>query len=331
MDRAAPKVSVVIPNRDGATPRNGLVYLELVMRTLGEQSFRDFDITVVDNGSSDDSLDYLRREWPQARTVEIGENAGFPVAANRGIEASSGEYIALINNDLELSDDWLERLVAELDRNPAAGFATGKIMRFRERGVLEQAGQDLYTCGRFAPRGIDQEDVGQYDRREEIAVASAAAVLYRRAAVERAGGFDPDYFLYCEDADLCLRMVLAGYSGIYVPDVAAFHVRGGTAEPDSDPTRFYVLRNPLVTLVKDFPGSLLWRAAPKILRYQAHQLRTARVHGYVGALFRAYGSFLGSLPRILRKRRQIHPSRAITAGEFESVLRSEYPPAEGDA
>ena len=109
---------------------------------------------------------------------------------NTGIEATDGEHIALLNNDIELSPDWLERLVGELDRDSGLGFVTAKIVRYRKRTVIEQVGQDLYTCGLFAPRGIDADDVGQYEEPRRIAIATAAASIYRREAVARAGGFD---------------------------------------------------------------------------------------------------------------------------------------------
>ena len=217
MAASEPKVSIVIPNLDGATPREGLTYLDMVRDTLGEQSFRDFDVTVVDNGSSDDSVVHLREHWPDARVVDLGENLGFSAAVNRGIAASSGPYVALLNTDLELSPDWLELLVGELDRDSRLGFATGKVMRHDDRGVIEQAGHDFFTCGRFEPRGLDERDEGQYDERRATPIVTAAAAMYRREALEAADGFDEDYFLYCEDGDACLRMLLCGYRGYTCP------------------------------------------------------------------------------------------------------------------
>ena len=154
-DMAAPepKVSIVIPNRDGATLRDGLTFLDMVRDTLAGQSFRDFEVVVVDNGSSDDSVAHLREHWPESRVIELGENRGFSGAVNPGIAAAGSPYVALLNTDIELSPDWLELLVGELERDPRLGFVTGKIMRFDDRDVIEQVGHDFYTCGRFEPRG----------------------------------------------------------------------------------------------------------------------------------------------------------------------------------
>jgi GT2 family glycosyltransferase len=327
VNASRPKVSVVIPNHNGVTPRDGLTYLELVLPTLREQSFRDFDVTVVDNGSTDGSAQYLTERWPEVRVVELTETTGFPATVNRGIEASRGEYIALLNNDIELSADWLERLAAELDRDTELGFVTGKVLRFAERDVIEQAGHDFYTCGRFEPRGLDEKDTGQYDEPAPTAIVTAAAAMYRRSAVERAGAFDEDYFLYCEDADLCLRMLLGGNRGLYVPGPKAYHVRGGTVGRASEKPRFYITRNTLITLLKDMPPWILLASLPKILLYQYEYGRSGGEGGKppVRTLLRAYASFFSALWPTLRKRRAIQRARSIPASTYRSLLRTEYP------
>ena len=323
--RSQPIVSVVIPSRDGATPRDGLTYLELILGTLAEQSFRDFDVTVVDNGSTDDSVGYLRERWPEVRVVELTENRGFPTAINRGVHASRGRYVALLNNDVELAHDWLELLVAELEREPRLGFVTGKIMRHDDRDVIEQAGHDFFVCGRFEPRGLDQRDTGHYDERRPTTIVTAAAALYRREALEAAGGFDDDYFLYCEDGDVCLRMLLCGYSGLYVPEPKAFHVRGGTVGARSELSRFYLVRNALITLLKDMPASILLRSLPKIALYQYGRLVAARKQGVARTTLRAYAAFVRTIPATLRKRRAVQRARRIRPAEFAGQLRTDYP------
>ena len=325
MAASDPKVSIVIPNRDGATPRDGLTFLDMVRDTLGVQSFRDFDVTVVDNGSGDDSPAHLREHWPEAGVVDLGENLGFSAAVNRGIAASRGTYVALLNTDIELSPDWLELLVAELDRDPRLAFVTGKVMRHDDRDVIEQAGHDFFTCGRFEPRGLDERDEGQYDERRATPIVTAAAALYRRDALEAAGGFDEDYFLYCEDGDVCLRMLLDGYSGLYVPEPKAFHVRGGTIGANQDMPRFFLVRNALITVLKDLPASVLVRSLPKIALYNWGTLSAARREGQARRVMQAFGSFLRMIPATLRKRRSVQRDRRIEPAAFAAQVRTDYP------
>jgi GT2 family glycosyltransferase len=191
--------------------------------------------------------------------------------------------------------------------------------------VIEQAGQDFFTCGHFEPRGLDQRDTGQYDERRATTIVTAAAALYRRDALRRAGNFDDDYFLYCEDGDACLRMLLCGYTGLYVPEPRAFHVRGGTTGTRFDLPRFYLVRNALITLLKDLPASILLRSLPKVALYQYGQLVASRKQGVARTVLRAYGSFLRMLPATLRKRRAVQRARQVGAGEFAAQVRTEYP------
>ena len=213
MAASEPKVSIVIPNRDGATPREGLAYLDMVMGHA-----RRAELPRLRRDGRRQRLD-RRLGGAPARALARGEGgrARREPRLLRGGQPrhrrQPGPYVALLNTDLELSPDWLELLVGELDRDSRLGFATGKIMRLDDRGVIEQAGHDFFTCGRFEPRGLDERDEGQYDERRATPIVTAAAAMYRREALEAADGFDEDYFLYCEDGDVCLRMLLCGYSG----------------------------------------------------------------------------------------------------------------------
>jgi GT2 family glycosyltransferase len=198
-------------------------------------------------------------------------------------------------------------------------------MRHDDRDVIEQIGQDFFTSGQFEPIGLDQKDRGQYDERRRATIVTAAAVLYRREALRASGGFDEDYFLYCEDADVCLRMLLTGYSGLYVPVPKAFHVRGGTVGAQSELQRFYLVRNTLVTLLKDVPASVLLRSLPKIALYHWGMLIAGRKRGVARTVLRAYGSFLRMVPATLRKRRAIQRVRKVPPQAFAARLRTDYP------
>jgi GT2 family glycosyltransferase len=230
-----------------------------------------------------------------------------------------------MNDDIQLEPDWLERLVAELDDDPRLGFVTGKTLLLDQRNVINETRQDFYSCGRFVPVGLLEEDVGQYDRREPTAIASASASVYRREAVDVGGGIDTDYFIYCEDADLCLRMLLCGYRGLYVPDARAYHAWAPTMGRTSERSRFLAHRNTLTTMAKDIPVSILVRSLPSILLYQSHVYGAERGIDAPRTLFRSWTSFLGRLPATLRKRRRMMRNRVMSTAEFSSYVRFEYP------
>jgi GT2 family glycosyltransferase len=316
---AGPKVSIVIP------VWNGREHLSMVLSSLREQTSTEFDTTVVDNGSTDGTLDYLREEWPEVGVVSIPENVGFAAAANRGIEATAGEHVAFLNDDMELQPDWIERLAHELDSDPRLGLVTGKVMFDHDRTLIYQAGHEYYTYGWCATRGVHEKDEGQYDARLPSVAGTGAGSMYRRAAIEAAGGFDEDYFMYCEDVDLGLRVLLAGYTGLYVPAPVAFHVAGAKTGKTPEMPRRMLYRNQLVTLVKDVPWSILWRALPKVMLYLHYQYTVERKNGVPRVALGAYVEFLKMLPATLVKRRRVMRRRVISTPELRSMLRGDYP------
>jgi GT2 family glycosyltransferase len=309
------------------TYNRGLEFLPPLLGSLAAQSFGDQAVIVVVDGADPDVLAYLEREWPNVQVLSTPESQGFAIATAIGLKAARGRYIAILNDDVELEADWLELLVAELEADPELGFVTGKTLLYEERHLINETKQDLYTCGRFEPRGLLEEDEGQWDERQPATIATAAASVYRREAVEAAGGLDEDFGIYCEDADLCLRMVLLGYRGLYVPEARAYHAWSATTGRGTDRARYLAIRNGLTTLLKDMPAAVLLTSLPKIVLYQGHNLRMAGQDGPSAqrSVVKAWGAFLLRIPSTLRKRRAVMHRRKIGAREFKAMLVTEYP------
>jgi GT2 family glycosyltransferase len=316
----APQVGNVV-----VTTAKGMRYLPTLLPSIAGQTFASHETTIVVDGGDPGVVGYLADEWPGVDVVPVPEVKGFARAIDLGVRSSRGEYIAVLNDDIELEATWLERLVVELDRKPKVGFATGKTLLYDERDVINEANQDLYICGRFVPRGLLEKDTGQYDEPGPTTIASASASLYRRRAVEAAGGFDTEYGFYCEDADLCLRMILRGYRGRYLPDARAYHAWAPTMGRSSETAAFLGQRNTLITIAKDYPWPLLAISLPKILRYQARIFKEQRDNGTARVFLRAWAGFARELPRTLRKRRRVMRGRAISSAEFGSFLIADYP------
>jgi hypothetical protein len=315
-------VSVVI-----TTYTRGREYLPALLRSLASQTDGDHEITVVADGGDPEVIGYLEQEWPEVEIASLPEPRGYASVAALGVRSTRGRYIAMLNDDVELEPNWLELLVGELERDPELGFVTGKTLLYDQRDVINETKQDLYTCGRFVPCGLLERDEGQWEERLPAASVSASTAVYRREAVEAAGSFDEDYVMYCEDADLCLRMVLLGYRGLYVPEARAYHAWAATTGRTSENARYYSIRNALTTMLKDLPLPVLLASLPKIALYQTHIHSVARGDGYAPAVTRAWRSFLRSVPSTLRKRRRLMRDRVIGSSDFKALLLTDYPVA----
>jgi GT2 family glycosyltransferase len=294
-----------------------------VLPTLAAQRHGDFATLVVDNGSQDGTVDYLRSEWPEVAVLALPRNVGFAAAVNRGIAATGGEYVALLNNDVELDRDWLGELVAALDAHPDAASATPKLLSYHDRALLDGAGDDLSWSGVCTRRGYGRPDEGQYDAPEEVFSACGGAALYRRSALERLGLFDEDFFAYLEDAEWGFRARLGGYGCRYVPSSRAYHMGGATADR-VDGLGVYLRRRNMVALVlKNYPAASLLRHLPDLVLEQAVGLVLSASNGTLGPQLRAWRDALRRLPATLRKRRAVQRARVVGHRQLDAVVRGE--------
>jgi GT2 family glycosyltransferase len=319
-----PSVSTLVLNYDGRS------LLDTALPSLLAQSYPNFTVTVIDNGSSDGSADYVRERWPSVDVLELPVNVGVAAALNRGVEVAGGDLVALLNNDIELEPDWLERLVAALGEHPGAASASGKLMRFYDRTVIDAAGDGLRWSGAAFNRGGGEPDTGQYDVADEVLTACAGAALYRREALADVGPFDEDFYAYLEDVDWGLRAQLLGYSSRYVPAAVGYHMRGATTGKQKPRYRLPQRRNQLWLLVKNYPARALLVHAPEILVLNAGVFIQDLLDGVISATLRGWLDAVRGLPRILRKRRAIQGSRKVGLERLNDVVTPE-PWATGSA
>ena len=284
---------------------NGRELLDVALRSLGEQRFDDHSVIVVDNGSTDGTAAHLRAAHPGVELVSLAENRGFAAAVNAGTARTDAEYVALLNNDMELDPGWLEALVAALDADLRAGSAASKLRMLREPTILDGAGDLVTWYGATWRRGHGEPDRGQYDEPGVVASPCAGAALYRRRALEEVGGFDERFFAYLEDADWGLRAQLAGWHCVWVPGAVAYHLGGATIRRMGDLETELIARNTLALVVKSFPAPRLVAWSPLILGYQAYTLARALAHGSWRAVLRGWAGALRQLPETLRARREV--------------------------
>jgi GT2 family glycosyltransferase len=308
-------VSAIVLTYDGRS------LLEVILPSLARQTQPASEVIVVDNGSSDGTREWLAAEWPQLRVVAIERNVGVAAALNRGVAAARGEYVALLNNDLELEPDWLAQMVSGLDRHPEAASVACKLRRFHERERLDGAGDVLTRRLVAFPRGSGELDEGQFDREEEILTPTAGAALYRASALARVGPFDESFWAYFEDVDWGLRAQLAGLRSWYVPSAVAYHMGGATT--GGDRSTFYLVlhhRNRIGLMVKDLPLAVLAANSPAIAREFAGTFVHGVKNGTLQVYLRAWGGALRLLPGWLRSRRRIQRARAVSAARIGELL-----------
>jgi len=270
------------------------------------------EVIVVDNGSTDGSLEWLAARWAQVSVIGHAQNLGFAVAANRGVEAATADAVALLNTDVELAADWLERMLRALESRSDVAAVACKMVELEAPDRLYDTGDILRRDGVCEQRGRFRRDVGRYERAGEVFAACAGAALYRREAVLAVGGFDERFFAYLEDVDLGLRLRLAGWSCRYEP-VEARHAGGGSSGQLARPVAGWVARNTLLLAAKAFP--LRW--APLVLYRQAAWAWRAARTGVLGAHLAGVAAALPALPGVLDERRRL---RRTSTMPIEAVV-----------
>ncbi|HVN86693.1 MAG TPA: glycosyltransferase family 2 protein [Candidatus Binatia bacterium] len=317
-------VSVVIVNW------NGREHLDTCLNSLQRQTLSGVEILVVDNGSADGSVAYLRDTFSTVQVLANEANWGYGRALNAGIRRAQGHYLFALNNDTEVHPGCLAALLDAAERHPEAGSFAPKILSFSDRRVIDNVGHLLYPDGLSRGRGRLEIDHGQYDREEDILIPSGCAVLLRREMLVDIGLFDEDLFAYCEDTDLGLRGQLAGWRSRYVPAAVVYHKYSASTDTYSPTKAFLVERNRVWVAAKCLP--LPWLVASPLFtlaRLCAQVISLVTGRGAAGRfaqshsesqlaliLVKALLAATAGLPRALRKRREVQQRRRISTSQL---------------
>jgi GT2 family glycosyltransferase len=313
---ASPFLSIIVPTY------NGMRWLPVLMEALNRQSFRDFEVIVVDDGSVDETVAFLEHNYPVVRVVINRQNQGFVASCNTGADIARGKVIVFLNNDTEPDERWAEALTLAICANPDAGIFASKLLLFDARDTLHSTGDQIGLDGVPRNRGVWQKDAGQFDQALDVFGGCGGAVAYRRELWSALGGFDEQFWMYIEDADFAFRAQLLGWEAKFVPDARVYHhlsaTGGGTL------ASYYVGRNTIWMIAKNMPRTLLWRNMPRIL---AAQISTAvdALRNWRGEAARARlrGQLAGvlGLPTVLRKRAVIQPRRIVDDFELARKMQ----------
>jgi GT2 family glycosyltransferase len=321
------RVSAVVLNYDGRE------LLATILPTLAAQTVPPDEVIVVDNGSSDDSVEYLRREWPAVRIEEIPENVGVTRALNRGVAAARGGFVALLNNDIELEPGWLAELLDALECHPEAGSAACRLRNYYRRGELDGAGDIFTRGGAGTKRGHRTPDDGRFGAEEEVLAPTGGAGLYRAAALADVGPFEESFRAYFEDLDWGLRALGRGYRSRYVPGAIGYHMEGRTTGGTTNPV-YHALqwRNTIAVIVRNIPLRWVLSNAPWIVRHHAAGLLASARAGMLRSHLAGYLAAFRATPRWLAERRSIRARRTLSRAGFEAGLaagRHEGTPVHG--
>ena len=317
-----PKVTVVIVNW------NGERFLDHCLSALLAQTVAPHEIILVDNASSDASLDIVRR-FPSVRLLAQNENLGFARGNNLAIQAAAAEseWIALLNPDAFVEPHWLEGLLSAARDYPAFDVFGSKLVNAADPAVLDGAGDAYHFSGLVWRTGHGVPVSEGADETREMFSPCAAAAMYRRTALQRVGGFDEDFFCYIEDVDMGFRLRLHGYRCLYVPQSVAHHVGSGTTGGQhGDFASYHGHRNLVWTFVKDMPGWLFWLFLPVHLALNIITVVWFSFRGQGKLILKAKLDAVRGLPRMWRKRRVIQRERVATVGEIWAHLSKVWIP-----
>ncbi|MEA3336429.1 MAG: glycosyltransferase family 2 protein [Chloroflexota bacterium] len=312
-----PFASVIIPNY------NGRELLATCLEALRQQSFppEGFEVIVVDDASSDDSVEFLAERFPEVQVVALTQNSGFVSACNAGVAEARGDVLVLLNNDTEVEPGWLEALVGALMAHPEAGSASSKMLLFDRRDVLHTTGDLMGADGIARNRGVWEKDEGQYDEDIWVFGANGGGAAYRREAWEEAGGFDEGLFMYLEDVDLAWRLQLLGWKCLFVPEARVYHMVSATG--GGSLASYYVGRNTIWVIARNWPAALLrkhWRAITGAQLRIAWEALGAWRGVAARARLRGQWDGLRGLARARAQRKVVQGNVGVPAARLEKLL-----------
>lgn len=313
-------VSIVIPSW------NGKALLTECLNSLERQTFKDYEVIVVDDGSDDGTSEMLEKDFTHVRVERFTENRGFCAAVNKGIELVGTDLILLLNNDMTFAEDFLEKLV-DAAMSSSASMFTPLILWQDEPVVIYAAGDRQCANGRPESIGFRCKREG-FEFSKTVFGVTAGAALYRREIFDKIGLLDERYNIYFSDSDLNFRARLMGFEAECVPESVIYHV--GSASLMGKPLKRTIqcYTNHALLIMKNMPMRLVLKHAPAILSERMHQLwrvfSAARcecgIEGAFVIVLKTWFSVLCLLPYALHERRRIQRERTIEISELDALL-----------
>jgi GT2 family glycosyltransferase len=301
---------------------NNETHLRRCFSALSKQTLCDFDIILVDNTSTDNSVEKLHLPHPNLHLMveHLPTNLGFAVANNIGAHLAQGEWLAFLNADAFPEPDWLEKLLKAAEENPEYSFFSSRQIQANDPEWLDGAGDAYHISGLAWRHGYNRPSAEFGHEPKEVFSACAAAALIRREEFLQMGGFDEDYFSYFEDVDLGFRLRLQGKKCLYVPEAIVHHVGSASTGKRSDFSVYYGYRNMIWTFIKNMPSPLIWILLPLHIATVLFFMAYLTWRGQGKAIGRAVIDAMRGLPTVLEKRKKIQKGRKISSRDLLRIM-----------
>jgi GT2 family glycosyltransferase len=305
-------VSVIVVNF------NGMPYIESCLRSILKQDFAHFEVILVDNKSSDGSLEFVRRMFPDLLIVANEENLGYTGGINSGIAQAKGKYLAPLNVDTEVEKNWLSAMVEFMDANPEVGAVTPKSLLYRNRDKVGVEGLNIHITGLGFVRGLNKQNRNLLQEPFLVAGVSGCSYLIRREIVEKMGGLNESNFMYYDDVDLSWMINLMGYKIYCVPQSVVYHEYKLKMTPQKIFWLEHGRENAILSYLKPFTFIVL---TPALAFTEALITGYCLIRGprYIEAKLRAWFSVLRTARGVMRRRRRIQRLRKLS--DFQLLRR----------
>jgi hypothetical protein len=314
-----PEMSVIIVNW------NGKHFLDTCLSALRRQTFQDFETILVDNGSEDQSAEFVRAHFPEVRLIVLNQNLGFTGGNIVGWEQSRGDVVVLLNNDTEADPHWLEEIDKGRREYPSAGAFACKMLYFDDRHKIDNCGFGLFAIGCTVDLGRGERDgTAAWATPRKVFGASGGAAAYRRSMLDDVGFLDPAFFMTYEDVDLSFRAQLRGYECVFLPAAVVYHRYRATMVKYPARQAFFSQRNIEIVYLKNMPLGLMLRSLPQKILYEIGGALYFIKMGVGGAFLKAKLDVLRQFPSIMRQRKGLQKSKVLSDAELRSIMQGNW-------
>lgn len=314
-DKKSCELSIVIPNW------NGKKFLEVCLNSLSKQTCKNFEIILVDNGSTDGSVEYVKTQFPSVRVIAHEKNMGFAVAVNAGIRTSNSELVFLLNNDTEVQENCVEEILKAVERYPDDSFFSCKMVSFYHRDILDGTGDCVPRNLNPFRRGQMWRDTNEFDISQHTFGACAGAAVYKKSALADVDFFDEDFFCYYEDVDISIRLQLAGYTCRYLPKAVVYHIGSATTGSTFNPIVAQCLaRNKCFIFIKTISFGLMMQNIGELIKGEIGRILHFAKNGFTRYYLIGLGQAITKLPTMLKKRKKILNSAKVSNQYIQQLM-----------